>query len=305
MRTLLDNDYLRSELKRPTIFPTCANVSPGWKSSGARPPIVASQLLPEKILSSILLDFCFELNPRPTSMRSFISFAIVILMTTVAVETLSAQTLPAPEAITDPKQVASKPNAEVEPRSLTIEKLYMTRQVGLPTWSPDGKQIAFISNMSGRNNIWLVPAEGGWPVQLTVSDQRQTAPAWSLTVSCTGQPPSAGTSQILFRPLIFEMKATCLPSGDQVGRPTWRVMYSFSMVRLRGSTSAFGLLATCLGSVMASGAGRVCAERVSTATVVIRMTIANEMKERMEVGRGLSSKQKSSRMEERIFSGSS
>jgi dipeptidyl aminopeptidase/acylaminoacyl peptidase len=179
MRTLLDNDYLRSELKRPTIFPTCANVSPGWKSSGARPPIVASQLLPEKILSSILLDFCFELNPRPTSMRSFISFAIVILMTTVAVETLSAQTLPAPEAITDPKQVASKPNAEVEPRSLTIEKLYMTRQVGLPTWSPDGKQIAFISNMSGRNNIWLVPAEGGWPVQLTVSDQRQTAPAWS------------------------------------------------------------------------------------------------------------------------------
>ena len=28
-------------------------------------------------------------------------------------------------------------------------------------------------------NLWLVPAEGGWPVQLTVSDQRQTAPAWS------------------------------------------------------------------------------------------------------------------------------
>ena len=33
--------------------------------------------------------------------------------------------------------------------------------------------------MSGRNNLWLVPSEGGWPVQLTVSDQRQTAPAWS------------------------------------------------------------------------------------------------------------------------------
>ena len=55
----------------------------------------------------------------------------------------------------------------------------MTRQIGRPTWSPDGKSIAFISNMSGRNNLWLVPAEGGWPVQLTVSDQRQTAPAWS------------------------------------------------------------------------------------------------------------------------------
>jgi dipeptidyl aminopeptidase/acylaminoacyl peptidase len=33
--------------------------------------------------------------------------------------------------------------------------------------------------MSGRNNLWVVPAEGGWPVQLTVSDQRQAAPAWS------------------------------------------------------------------------------------------------------------------------------
>ena len=33
--------------------------------------------------------------------------------------------------------------------------------------------------MSGRNNLWVVPAEGGWPVQLTVSDQRQTAPTWS------------------------------------------------------------------------------------------------------------------------------
>ncbi len=101
-----------------------------------------------------------------------------IVMSTFVAET-AAQTLPAPQAVTDPKQISSKPNAQVEPRSLTIEKLYMTRQVGRATWSPDGKSVAFISNMSGRNNIWLVPSEGGWPVQLTVSDQRQTAPAWS------------------------------------------------------------------------------------------------------------------------------
>jgi dipeptidyl aminopeptidase/acylaminoacyl peptidase len=111
-------------------------------------------------------------------MRTSVLFAIVILMSTVVAET-AAEILPVPQAVTDPKQIASKPNAQVEPKSLTIEKLYMTRQVGRPTWSPDGKQIAFISNMSGRNNLWLVPTEGGWPVQLTVSDQRQTAPAWS------------------------------------------------------------------------------------------------------------------------------
>jgi dipeptidyl aminopeptidase/acylaminoacyl peptidase len=111
-------------------------------------------------------------------MRTKVLFVIVILTSTHVAET-AAQTLPSPQAVTDPKKISSKPNAQIEPRSLTIEKLYMTRQVGRATWAPDGNSIAFVSNMSGRNNLWLVPAEGGWPVQLTVSDQRQTAPAWS------------------------------------------------------------------------------------------------------------------------------
>jgi dipeptidyl aminopeptidase/acylaminoacyl peptidase len=111
-------------------------------------------------------------------MRSLTLFAIVIVMITVVAE-ITAQTLPAPQAVTDPQKISSKPNAQVEARSLTIEKLYMTRQVGGATWSPDGETIAFVSNMSGRNNLWLVPAKGGFPVQLTVSDQRQASPAWS------------------------------------------------------------------------------------------------------------------------------
>src|SRR5213080_3108333 len=110
-------------------------------------------------------------------MRSQFLFAIVILMSTLAVP----QTLPTPQAITDPKQITSKPDAQVEQNeeSLSLERLYMTRAIGDTAWSPDGKTIVFVSNISGRNNLWLVPAEGGWPMQLTVSDQRQMAPAWS------------------------------------------------------------------------------------------------------------------------------
>ena len=110
-------------------------------------------------------------------MRTLILAVIVMSMSVI----ISAQTLPVPAAITDPKQITSKPNALVEQnqQSLSVERLYMARSVGATARSPDGKTIAFVSNISGRNNIWLVPADGGWPTQLTVSDQRQTSPAWS------------------------------------------------------------------------------------------------------------------------------
>jgi dipeptidyl aminopeptidase/acylaminoacyl peptidase len=86
-----------------------------------------------------------------------------------------------PAAITDPKRITAKPDADVEQgeESLSLQRLYMTRQVGGTAWSPDGKTIVFVSNITGRNNLWLVPSDGGWPTQLTVSDQRQSHPSWS------------------------------------------------------------------------------------------------------------------------------
>jgi dipeptidyl aminopeptidase/acylaminoacyl peptidase len=111
-------------------------------------------------------------NERP--MRAILLFVIVVMMSPMAI----TQTSAAPQVVTDPQQISSKPNAQVE-KSLSIEKLFMTRAIGGTTWSPDGKRLAFVSNISGRNNLWLVAAEGGWPTQLTISDQRQSAPAWS------------------------------------------------------------------------------------------------------------------------------
>ena len=102
-------------------------------------------------------------------MRHLLILVFMTLMSTL----LAAQQ----SFITDPKQITSQRKPNVQP--FDLEKLYLTRNVGATAWSPDGKQIAFVTNISGRNNLWTVPAGGGWPVQLTVSNQRQTAPAWS------------------------------------------------------------------------------------------------------------------------------
>ena len=108
----------------------------------------------------------------------FVMVVLKLMMMTTMSILATSQTLPVPQAITDPKQIVSRPDARVE-KNLSVEKLYMTRQVGGATWSPDGKTVAFVSNLSGRNNIWTVAADGGWPMQLTVSNERQTSPTWS------------------------------------------------------------------------------------------------------------------------------
>jgi dipeptidyl aminopeptidase/acylaminoacyl peptidase len=89
----------------------------------------------------------------------------------------TTQLIAQPAVITDPAQITSKQKFDIQP--FTVEKLYMTRAVGDSSWSPDDKQVAFVSNITGRNNIWLVSSQSGWPTQLTVSNQRQANIAWS------------------------------------------------------------------------------------------------------------------------------
>lgn len=82
-----------------------------------------------------------------------------------------------PAIVTDPAHIVARNKLDIQP--LSVDKLYMTRFVGDCEWSPDNKQVAFVSNITGRNNIWIVPAEGGWPNQLTVSNQRQSSITWA------------------------------------------------------------------------------------------------------------------------------
>ncbi|MGA7078764.1 MAG: S9 family peptidase [Terriglobales bacterium] len=90
---------------------------------------------------------------------------------------LAASTGPDDRALTDPKSVVSASNSGARPAP--IDDLYYTKSVFGASWSPDGRQIAFVSDLAGRTNLWKVNASGGWPIQLTQSDERQYSPVWS------------------------------------------------------------------------------------------------------------------------------
>ncbi len=80
--------------------------------------------------------------------------------------------------ITDPKTITSSHRRGGD-SPVPIDDLFFTRSVSSSAWSPDGKEIAFTSNFTGRNNLWKVNADGGWPIQLSQSDDRQSGAVWS------------------------------------------------------------------------------------------------------------------------------
>jgi len=91
--------------------------------------------------------------------------------------TLADSNGPDDRSITDPKSVVSEANSAARPAP--VDDLYYTRSVFGAAWSPDGQQILFTSDIAGRFNLWKVRASGGWPVQMTQSDDVQSGAIWS------------------------------------------------------------------------------------------------------------------------------
>jgi dipeptidyl aminopeptidase/acylaminoacyl peptidase len=48
-----------------------------------------------------------------------------------------------------------------------------------PTFAPDGRTLAFVSDLSGSPQVWAVPFGGGWPRQVTAFDDQVAAVSWS------------------------------------------------------------------------------------------------------------------------------
>lgn len=51
-----------------------------------------------------------------------------------------------------------------------VKQFYAIRQISGISVSPEGKNIAYITNTDGLPNIWTIPVKGGWPSQVTLHD---------------------------------------------------------------------------------------------------------------------------------------
>lgn len=110
-------------------------------------------------------------------MRSLRAMLFIFILQSLAGFAMGQAQGPAQRQLTDPKAITSLANDKAGP--LPIEDLYFTRSVNSASWSPDGQQIVFTTNVTGRPNLWKVPAGGGWPIQLTQSEDRQYGAVWS------------------------------------------------------------------------------------------------------------------------------
>src|SRR6478609_6018716 len=159
--------------------------------------------------------------------KALVAFAMVACMSTIA----ASQIVP-PKAITDPKQITAKPDADVEQgeESLSLQRLYMTRQVGDTAWSPDGKWIAYQSDYDGDEqwDIFFVSPKTGQVVNVTKTREiSEESPTWSPDgryLAYMVKPKTSSSYEIdVFDTLMRETKhlTTNTPADKLNTNPIW------------------------------------------------------------------------------------
>jgi dipeptidyl aminopeptidase/acylaminoacyl peptidase len=96
---------------------------------------------------------------------------VMLAATLLASTPLAAQIATPERPVTDPEMLTSPINPEA--RAVPLEDIGNSRGVGGVTWSADGKSVFLSTNLTGRYNIWRTDANGGWPLQMTQSDESQ------------------------------------------------------------------------------------------------------------------------------------
>jgi dipeptidyl aminopeptidase/acylaminoacyl peptidase len=105
------------------------------------------------------------------------SSAVSSLFIAATVWPLSAQVPPTPNEADIPQPVPGEVGLAGAERP-DITRFLNVRTAGAPSLSPDGRHLAFRTQISGSPQLWVVDAAGGWPTQVTFGEP-VTFHAWS------------------------------------------------------------------------------------------------------------------------------
>ena len=100
--------------------------------------------------------------------------AILILL---ALSTLAFAEGPNDRQPTDPHSITSASTSDVRP--VPVEDLFYSRRASNGSWSSDGKEIVFTTDMTGNQNVWKISANGSFPIQMSYSRESQDSPRFS------------------------------------------------------------------------------------------------------------------------------
>ncbi|MFN7934705.1 MAG: CehA/McbA family metallohydrolase [Bryobacteraceae bacterium] len=122
-----------------------------------------------------------------------------------------------------------EPNAMAKAKMILREEtLYRTQ----PQWSPDGKRILYSSHRGSQfNNLYVLPADGGEPYQMTFGDWDHFDPRWS--------PDGERIAYISNRRGISELRVLRTYGGEDdaidIQRRVWRRPMGKLQVRIKGA----------------------------------------------------------------------
>src|SRR5262245_9099330 len=75
--------------------------------------------------------------------------------------------------------VAGPVRAETDDLETSVARMARIGSASSPSFSPDGTQLAFVSNLGGVPQVWVVPSAGGYPELVTPFEDPVGGVEWS------------------------------------------------------------------------------------------------------------------------------